>query len=471
MMLGLYFILALVVAALIFLVRKRFVAYASLIVFLAAQTLINIYAFIHLGERELEYFRFDHAGLIFLSILTLLSYYTVYYSFIYLKRNQDNPFRTSIYCAVLIMLIASVTGVYLSEHAGLLWVFVEATTLCVSLLIYHERNALSLEATWKYVFICSIGIALAFVGIIFLGMAVQTNGVYDLSFSSISAQAATANPFWMKMVFLFILVGFSTKMGLFPLQTIKVDALTVAPSPVGAFISTALMNAGFVALYRFYHALSAADIVEWMNNLLMWTGMLSVMIAAVYMMFAGNLKRLGAYSGLEHVGLVAIGLSAGGPVLYAVFLHLILHSLVKSGLFYHLGTVFHHFRTYKINSIKDYFGKAPGAALIFLMLLLFLGGIPPSGIFVSEFLIFKGLFNAGHIWEMALLLVLLTFIIFAFTRNALNIVFSEEKARVETYGKIKYYELLPIILLLIAVVWLGYFPPHAFSVFLSQCIM
>ena len=193
----------------------------------------------------LTYFCFDNTGLLFLALLTFLSYFTAYYSFIYLKRNRDNVFRTAIYCTALIMLLVSVTGVYLSEHAGLLWVFVEATTLCVSLLIYHERSTLSLEATWKYVFICSIGVALAFVGIIFLGMAVQTNGVYDLSFSAILAQASTANPFWMKMVFLFILVGFSTKMGLFPLQAIKVDALNVAPSPVGAFISTVLDECRF----------------------------------------------------------------------------------------------------------------------------------------------------------------------------------------------------------------------------------
>jgi hydrogenase-4 component F len=369
------------------------------------------------------------------------------------------------------MLLVSVTGVYLAEHAGLLWVFVEATTLCVSLLIYHERSTLSIEATWKYVFICSIGVALAFVGIIFLDMAVQSNGVYDLSFSSILSQATTANPFWMKMVFLFILVGFSTKMGLFPLQTIKVDALTVAPSPVGAFISTVLMNAGFLALYRFYHALSPGSIVEWMNNLLLWTGMLSILIATVYILFVGNLKRMGAYSGLEHIGLIAVGLSLGGPVLYAVFLHLILHTFIKSGYFFHLGAVFHHFHTYKIHAIKDYFGKAAGAALIFFLLILFLGAIPPSGLFVSEFLIFKGLFNASHFWEMALLLVLLTIIIYAFIKNVLNIVFSEDTTKAETYGKIRFFELLPIIVLLVGVVWLGYFPPKVFVEFLTHCTM
>jgi hydrogenase-4 component F len=471
MMLGLYFISGLFLATVTILVRKRSVAYISMILFLIIQTLITIYAFEHIGEKEMTYFYFDNTGLLFLSLLTFLSYFTAYYSFIYLKRNRDNVFRTAIYCTALIMLLVSVTGVYLSEHAGLLWVFVEATTLCVSLLIYHERSTLSLEATWKYVFICSIGVALAFVGIIFLGMAVQANGVYDLSFSAILAQASMANPFWMKMVFLFILVGFSTKMGLFPLQAIKVDALNVAPSPVGAFISTVLMNAGFLALYRFYHALSPGSIGEWMNNLLLWTGMFSILIATIYILFVGNLKRMGAYSGLEHIGLIAVGLSLGGPVLYAVFLHLILHTFVKSGFFFHLGAVFHHFRTYKINAIKDYFGKTPAAALIFFMLILFLGAIPPSGLFVSEFLIFKGLFNALHFWEMALLLILLTIIIYAFIKNVLNIVFSEDTTAAETYGMIKFFELIPIIILLMSVIWLGYFPPRVFVEFLTNCTM
>jgi hydrogenase-4 component F len=314
-------------------------------------------------------------------------------------------------------------------------------------------------------------VALAFVGIIFLGMAVQSSGVYDLSFSAILAQASTANPFWMKMVFLFILVGFSTKMGLFPLQAIKVDALNVAPSPVGAFISTILMNAGFLALYRFYYALSPGSITEWMNHLLMWTGMLSILIATIYMLFVGNLKRMGAYSGLEHIGLIAVGLSLGGPALYAVFLHLILHTFIKSGFFFHLGAVFHHFRTYKINGIKDYFGKAPLAALVFFMLILFLGAIPPSGLFVSEFLIFKGLFNASHFWEMVLLLILLTIIIYAFIRNALNIVFAEDTSSTETYGKIRLIELLPILVLLLSVIWLAWFPPTVFVDFLTQCTM
>jgi hydrogenase-4 component F len=471
MILGIYFILSALLATVSFLFRRGIVSSISLFVFLGVQTLLTIYAFANAGQHELTYFLFDNAGLLFLGILCILSYYTVFYSMLYLKRNKDSLARSSIYCTALIMLIMSVTGAYLSEHAGLLWVFIEATTLSVSLLIYHERNALSLEATWKYVFICSIGIALAFVGIIFLGMAMQKNGMYDLSFAAISANAVNANPFWLKMVFLFILVGFSTKTGLFPLQTIKVDALTVAPSPIGAFISAALMNTGFIALYRFYTALSVPGISEWMSNLLMWSGMLSVLIAAVYMMFAGNVKRLAAYSGMEHIGLVAVGLSVGGPVLYAVFLHLILHSFVKAGLFFHMGSVFHRFQTMKIAKIRDYFGKAPGAALVFLMLILFIGGVPPSGLFVSEYLIFRGLFVAGHFWEMAFLLILLTIILFAFVRNALNMVFATDTNPPVNGGKIQLYEFIPLVFLLLAVIWLAYFPPMGVTDFIQQCYL
>ncbi len=471
MILGIYFILSALLASVSLIFRKSSIPRISIFIFLAAQVLITLYAFAHAGEHQLEYFLFDNMGLLFLGILCIVSIYTVFYSILYLKRKKDSLSRSSIYFSSLIILITSVTGAYLSEHAGLLWVFVEATTLSVSILIYHERNPLSLEATWKYVFICSIGVALAFVGIIFLGMAMQKNGMYDLSFAAISANAIHANPFWLKMVFLFILVGFSTKTGLFPLQTIKVDALTVAPSPVGAFISTALMNTGFIALYRFYHSLAVPGIAEWMSSLLMWSGMLSVLIATVYIMFSGNLKRLAAYSGMEHIGLVAIGLSVGGTVMYAVLLHLILHSFVKSGIFFHTGSVFHLFRSFKIGKIHDYFGKAPGAALILFMLLMFIGGIPPSGLFVSEYLIFKGLFMAGHFWEMAFLLILLTIILFSLVRNALDMVFSTDNTKIEHNEKIHHFEIIPLAFLLIAVIWLAYFPPAIITDFINQCYL
>lgn len=471
MALIIYFICALCLSGITMLVRKKAVIRACLLLFPGVQTLLNVYAFFHLGQTELTYFRYDHAGLIFLTVLTILSYTTVYYSLIYLKQHRDNLFRQAIYATALILLIVSMSCVYIAEHAGLLWVFIEATTLCVSMLIYHERNALSIEATWKYVFICSVGVTFAFMGIIFLGMTVQKNGLYDLNFSAVVNHVATANPFWLKMVFLFILVGFSTKMGLFPMQTITVDAHTVAPFPVSAFISTTLMNVGFVGIYRFYTALEHTSIGGWMSHLLMWSGILSVLVAAVYMLTATHLKRLSAYSSLEHMGLAAIGLSVGGPVLYAVFLHLILHAFTKAGLFYHLGGIHARFQTYKIESIKNYFGRSPSGGLIFFILLLFLGAVPPSGLFVTEFLILKGMFQTGHIWEMCLLILLMTVVLFAFIKNGLKMVFSGDKAEIPSQKNYFTSELIPQLILLAAVVWLGFFPPMAVVDFINQCFM
>jgi len=471
MALMLYFGIAVTLSVIILLLRRNSLTRAALFLFLALQTAFTVYAFIHQGQKELSYFLFDSVGLIFLSVLTILSYTTVYYSLIYLKRHRDNPFRQSLFAAALILLVVSMSSVYIAEHAGLLWVFIEATTLCVSLLVYHERNALSLEATWKYVFICSVGVAFAFVGIIFLGMTVQKNGLYDLNFSAVVSHVALANPFWLKMVFLFILVGFSTKMGLFPMQTITVDAHTVAPFPVSAFISTTLMNVGFIGIYRFYTVLEHTAIGGWMSNLLMWSGILSVLVASVYMLTAGHLKRLSAYSSLEHMGLAAIGLSVGGPVLYAVFLHLILHSFTKAGLFYHLGSLHARFQTYKIDSIKNYFGKSPAGGLVFFVLLLFLGAVPPSGLFVTEFLILKGMFLSGHIWEMSVLLLLMTVILFAFIKNGLKMVFSDDEMKIQPAESNYALELIPQVTLLLAVVWLGFFPPQALVSIINQCIM
>jgi hydrogenase-4 component F len=467
-MLGIYFLVGIIITCLILLFRNRIITQLLVPLFLINQTLLNIYGFQHQGERMLEYFMFDSAGLIFITVLTILSYTTVFYTHVYLKQRNDSSFQKAIFSGALIMLIVSMTGVYISEHAGLIWVFVEATTLSVSVLIYFERTSLSLEATWKYVFICSIGVALAFVGIILLGMTVQQDGLYDLSFSAISQHVTQANPFWLKMVFLFILVGFSTKMGLFPMHTITVDAHTVAPFPVSAFISTALMNVGFIAIYRFYKALAPSEISGWMSNLLMWSGMLSVMVAAVYLLFVTHLKRMSAYSSLEHMGFAAVGLAVGGPVLYAVFLHLILHSFTKAGLFYQLGRVHQMFKTYKINAISNYFGKSPLDGITFFFLLIFLAGVPPSGLFVTEFLIFKGLFNEARYLEFIILLLLMTFVLYALIKNGLTTIFSTDSKDVP-YEKMKITELLPQILLLIAVIWLGYFAPQAVMDFLHQC--
>jgi hydrogenase-4 component F len=144
------------------------------------------------------------------------------------------------------------SGAYLANGIIVTWIFVEATTLSVVALIYHDRTASSLEAAWKYFFVCSIGITLAYIGILFLGFTVSGSDILELSFSELSNISLQAEPLYLKIAFIFIFVGYSTKMGLFPMHTVTIDAHSVSPPPISAFISTTLMNVGFIAILRVY---------------------------------------------------------------------------------------------------------------------------------------------------------------------------------------------------------------------------
>lgn len=312
----LYLILIVLLAAGLFFIRNRKFRTGLLSLFLVLQTILPVYGFLNLNTPEAGgYFSYDPLGIILLAVLTILSYTTVLHSWSYLQHRGDSDRNQRLYFAALVLLIGAMTSVYLAASLGIMWVLIEITTLSVAALIYHERTHLSLEATWKYVFVCTIGITFAFVGIVFLGKALQEGGSVNLAFSDIPRHLENVNSFWLKLAFIFMLVGFSTKMGLFPMHTITVDAHTVAPPPVSAFISTTLMNAGFVAIFRTYALMAYTPILEWMNNILLWSGALSIFVSAVYILKVNHLKRMFAYSTLEHMGITAIGLASGGSAI------------------------------------------------------------------------------------------------------------------------------------------------------------
>jgi hydrogenase-4 component F len=348
-MFGYYLIVVLLLGIGSLVNRNKLIRILLLIVFLSAQTTIAFYGFFHLNTSDLGgTFYYDSLGVLFLFVLTILSYTTIFHSYLYLQNRNDDSQIQSIYFTALIILIGAMTCVYLSATIGMMWVVIEATTLSVAMLIYHERTHLSLEATWKYVFICSIGITFAFVGIVFLSKALQEAKSVNLSFADIPGHLQNVNTFWLKLAFIFLLVGFSTKMGLFPMHTIEVDANTVAPPPISAFISTALLNVGFIAIFRTYSLMAHTSILPWMNHILLWSGMLSIFVSAVYILKVNHLKRMFAYSSLEHMGLVAIGLASGGIGYFAAILHMVLHSFVKASVFYQIDQVYRVFNTFII---------------------------------------------------------------------------------------------------------------------------
>lgn len=397
--------------------------------FTALHVGFSVYCWLHVGETELSYFTFDKAGVLLLSILSLLTISTVYHGFIYVK--EEKPKQYAIYHTALILLITAMSGAYLANGMVTVWIFVEATTLTVAALIYHDRTVMALEATWKYIFVCSVGIALAYIGVLFMGFTMQNRNMLNLSFTALSEVINNANPLYMKISFIFILIGYSTKMGLFPMHTVTVDAHTVAPSPISAFISTTLMNVGFLAIFRMYALFSSTSILPFMNHVLILSGLFSLLIASGYMLKAKHNKRMLAYSSLENMGVVAIALGVGGIGYYAAFLHILLHSFTKAGMFYQLGQSYKVMGTYQLDESGEYMKTNPLGAIVMLLGLLCLTAIPPSGMFISEFYLFTALVENGQWVYLIVITLLLCFVVYALTVRVLHVLYSPPVIKID----------------------------------------
>ena len=463
-MLVAYLLLAVVTSGAVFCFRNRTATLLSISLFLVGQTVLSVYAFCHLNERASTYFTFDPLGVILSSVLTLLSFATFYHSYLYLERHSDTKRNKSIYYAALIMLSASLNGAYFAEHLGTLWSFIEATTLCVAVLIYHDRTNHALEATWKYVFICSIGLAVALVAILCISIASSKEGVTDLNLSTIIAHAQGMDTIWIKITFILALAGFSAKMGLFPLHAICVDAHTVAPAPISAFISTTLMNVGFLGIYRMYCIVAQTDALPWANRVLMIVGIISMTLSAVQLLKIKHFKRMFAFSSMEHMGIVALALSAGGIGYYAAILHIVLHSFAKAGLFYQIGQVYSVYRSHLIKESGNYMKLNPLGALVIILTFISVTAIPPSGLFISEFMMFKSLFAGEHYFVAIVALFLLTIILYVIGKCLMHLLyFKGEGIATLKPVKLNNLETLSQFVLLGLIFYLGANPPVFFT--------
>lgn len=471
-MMILFIILSILLSASIFLIHKNIVSALLSVIYLILLIFIGSYSFLHINAIENVYFKYDSLGVLLSFVLTILSFATFSHSKLYLQRHHFTEKQNAHYFSFLIMLITAMISAYFSNNMAILWVSIEATTVFVSLLINFEKTKISLEAAWKYLFVSSIGVALAFVGILFLSVTASNSGITNLNISDLIQTAQQMNPIWLKMAFLLILVGFSAKMGLFPLHTVAVDAHTAAPPPISAFISTTLMNVGFIGIFRVFSIISQTTILYWAQNVLIISGVLSVFMSAIQMLKIVHSKRMFAFSSLEHMGIVALGLGIGGIGYYAAILHLILHSFAKAGLFYQIGQVHHFYGSYFIKDISGYFKRNTIGALAFILGFISILAIPPSGMFVSEFLVFKALFLENHYLIAIFVLLLLSLIIYSFSKNTLRMLFNhDEQPKDLKIIKANKFEPVSQFILFGLVIYLGINPPTFFVDLIKNAIL
>src|SRR5665647_1140971 len=470
-MTGLYLAGAFIISGLLFFNRKREFNYLLVIAFLALQIGFTVYEYLHINTIELHYFSADALGILLLITLSIISIPAMYHSYVYLSKNKGNPRHRGIYFAAMVMLLTALSAAYLANNIAVTWIFVELTTLSTSALIYHRRNNRSLEGTWKYVFVCAISITMVYIGILFLSFTLHQAGADDLSFAVLIKKAPELNLFWLRLAFIFIFTGFTAKLGLVPMYTAGIDAKDKAPSPAGALLSSVLMNVGFVGIFRFYTVIANSPLHSWANHVILIAAVLSIFVAAVYMTKVKNIKRMFAYSSIEHMGIVMLGIAAGGVGYYAAVLHIILHAFVKSSLFFQMGQIYRIYKSKSIYDVGNYFKYNPTGSIVMLLGFFFATALPPSGLFISEFLIFRSLFEANYLSVLIIVMFLLTMIIWAFGKNIFKLLFSPAvDFKEDNIEKINPMESISQFILLGLVVYLGLNPPQEFVTLIHEAI-
>jgi hydrogenase-4 component F len=368
-------------------------------------------AFLWFGTPGTEWgtlLKLDVMGLLFLSITSVLflaaSLYTVPYI---LHRTHDEQAAPRRFVPCLLWFLAAMTLVTVTQHLALMWAAVEGTTLASAPLVYFYKRRSALEATWKYLLLCSVGLALALLGTFFLGIAASGTSGVGLTLSELTQAAPSMARPWLKAAFVLALVGYGTKMGLAPLHTWLPDTHSQAPSPVSALLSGALLNCAFLAILRFFHVCVASGDFAFARTLLVVLGFVSIGVACAFMVGQGDYKRLFAYSSVENMGIMAVGVGIGGAASYGAMLHAVNHSLCKAGLFFLAGNVLRAFGTTSAREVRGVLQRLPVTGVLMMALFLAIGGAPPFGPFWSEFLIFQSAVNGGHTWLGVLFVALL----------------------------------------------------------------
>jgi hydrogenase-4 component F len=323
------------------------------------------------------------------------------------RRSQLAP--STSYAALVVLFLGAMATAVLTDNLGLLWVTVEATTIATAFLVGHRRTRLALEAAWKYVVLGSVGVAIAFLGIVLLYSATRSAGSATLSWSALHTGQLDLDPSLVRVSAALAILGFATKAGLAPMHSWLPDAHSQAPAPVSGLMSGVLLSVAFYAIVRIQAVAAPVIGPSMMRSLLATAGLLSLTVAALLMNSQRDLKRLLAYSSVEHVGVLAIAAAVGGPLaLGAGLLHVFGHGLAKATAFIGAGWILESEGTSRLSELRLLVRRRPGVALPLTAAAAALMGLPPFSLFFSEVAIVIAGLHRGLGWVLVVMVVLLT---------------------------------------------------------------
>jgi len=405
----------------------------------------------------------DALGLLVLTLVSVLFLVVAVYAVGFLR--TEPPRGGRVFVSGLLGFLAAATLVAVSHHLALLWVGMETTTLSLAPLIYHRHDRRSLEAVWKYLLLSSVGIALALFGTFFLAAA-QTSG-RPLLLEDLIAGGARLQPALLRTAFTFLLVGYGTKMGLAPLHAWKPDTYGEAPSLVAGLMAGGLTSCAFLGVARITQVTMAAGQAAFVQPLFLAFGMVSLVVAAAFMIGQPDLKRLLAYSSVEHMGLLVLGLGLGGVGPYGTVLHLVNNGLTKGVMFLAVGNVVLVTGAATREAARGILRRLPVSGVLLLLGLFAVTGSPPFGLFLSEFIILKAAIAQGHLMIALTVVALLAVIFVGMGAVVLDVIYSPSEVPTRGAGESLLLVAGPAVLLLAVLVLGLYVPPPLNRVLLA----
>lgn len=456
------------VATAVSLTRWRRLAHAATVVCAVASLVIAVTlvpAVIH-GPVAVGFLRADALSVVFVLGTALLYVMAALYTIGYLPggyRESElapasyhrrlyvglNVFAWSMICAPIV------------DGLALIWIAVEITTVVSALLVALDASSRAAEAAWKYVLLASAGLGVGLLAtiVMYYAGASVLGTAYDLAFEPLLAAGTSLPHGAVRLALLLAVVGYGTKVGLFPVHTWLPDAHSEAPTPVSALLSGSLLAVSLYAVIRYFQIAVAALGPTFPRTVLLVFGIASLALAALYLLQQRNVKRLLAYSSIEHMGVLAIGIGLGAPVAAAgVLLHVIAHAAAKGNAFFGAGVLVQKFDTKDMTKIRSALTALPVSAPLFLFSILALSAVPPFAMFRSEFQIVAGGMTAARGWVTAVLVVLVTVAFVGLSVATTRMMFSHEAAP-PSPGEPSRWMVAAMVVGMVVLVVLGVHPP------------
>ncbi|WP_418790847.1 hydrogenase 4 subunit F [Phosphitispora sp. TUW77] len=428
--------------------------------------------------EALGFIYIDALGAFIISIVAIIglaaSLYSVGYTLHEINQGEIPESRLKWYYFWFYIFIFTMFLVVVVNNLGVMWVAIEGTTLASALLVGYYDKKSSLEAAWKYIIICTVGIVFALFGTILLYYAaipLLGEGSGALNWKSLILAADKLDPKLIKLAFIFILVGYGTKAGLAPMHTWLPDAHSQAPSPVSAMLSGVLLNCALYGIIRFHLIVSGSVGPNFSSNLLLIFGLFSIAVSLPFIIVQHDLKRLLAYSSIEHIGIITAAIGLGGKLgLYGAFLHMFNHAMTKTSLFFAAGNITQKYKTKKIAKIKGVIKVMPITGTAMVIGGLAIAGAPPFSIFLSEFSILSSGFAQGRYMAAGLMLVFITLVFAGIVYAVSGMALGSPQGRTAP-GELGKWSAVMVVLPLIIVTVMGMYIPSFIDNILRQVVL